>query len=331
MLWELLANRRMWQDTKDIEVMKIVISQQMPSPREHAPGIPLELEAICMKAIRRDPAERYESCAAMQADLERAMVVLGLRPSERELAKLLQDQFAEVRTRIRSAIDRRLKEGDTGPINLRVDERGLLISDLFTPRSRRGDMSGTPSAVGVPEQVPAKKSRWWLGLLALLLLGGIAFAVVARPQYFREIGRPLVTVSAVQKPLESARPAAAPVTATVHVDLRSSPAAAKLFLDGLELPSNPFVRDLPSDTARHELSAEAAGYEKKSKLLFLSGSEPVDAEIVLEKTSKPKLAAKPVVARPSRKAPGSAPAAPDCSYPFYVDEAGIRRVRHECM
>jgi serine/threonine-protein kinase len=41
------------------------------APREHNPAISLQTEEIALRALRRDPAERYPSAAALKADLDR--------------------------------------------------------------------------------------------------------------------------------------------------------------------------------------------------------------------------------------------------------------------
>ena len=79
--------------------------------------------------------------------------------------------------------------------------------------------------------------------------------------------------------------------------------------------------------------------QRRATLLFLSGTEPIQLQIALEKGSKSKTdkggKAGPVGRFvPGKKVAGpasAAPAAPDCSYPFYVDESGIKRIRKECM
>jgi serine/threonine protein kinase len=50
------------------------------------------------------------------------------------------------------------------------------------------------------------------------------------------------------------------VAGSVTITLLASPPAARLFLDGKPLPSNPFVGRFPKDDAPHVLRAEAAGY-----------------------------------------------------------------------
>ena len=54
-LYELLTLHRAFQSAKEIE------SSDPRRPRDLAHGLPLDLEAICWKAIRKEPARRYPS------------------------------------------------------------------------------------------------------------------------------------------------------------------------------------------------------------------------------------------------------------------------------
>jgi serine/threonine-protein kinase len=52
-------------------VYRKVIAGEVPRPRSLNPRIPRALEAVCLKAIAYEPANRYESAEALKADLER--------------------------------------------------------------------------------------------------------------------------------------------------------------------------------------------------------------------------------------------------------------------
>jgi len=43
---------------------------EFPSPRQHSPSIPKPLEAICLRAMRHDPADRYPSANAVAEDID---------------------------------------------------------------------------------------------------------------------------------------------------------------------------------------------------------------------------------------------------------------------
>ena len=62
-LYELLTLQRAFHGRKEIE------SSDPPRPRDLVHGLPLDLDAICCKAIRKEPAQRYPSARALADDL----------------------------------------------------------------------------------------------------------------------------------------------------------------------------------------------------------------------------------------------------------------------
>jgi hypothetical protein len=53
------------------EVLRSVLQDEPESPRQIRRDVPAELEKICLKAIRYEPAKRYESAEGLAVDLER--------------------------------------------------------------------------------------------------------------------------------------------------------------------------------------------------------------------------------------------------------------------
>ena len=53
------------------EVLRRVQTEDPPAPRTHAPRLHRDLETICLKAMAKDPTDRYLSAAALADDLER--------------------------------------------------------------------------------------------------------------------------------------------------------------------------------------------------------------------------------------------------------------------
>ena len=72
-LFEALTHKNLvWGNDVD-EVMDQILNQPVPTPSEVSPDleIPKELEAICLRALARNPDERYENVQAFAADLAR--------------------------------------------------------------------------------------------------------------------------------------------------------------------------------------------------------------------------------------------------------------------
>ena len=62
-LYELLAGRRPFDGTAT-QVMAAVLFKPPPKPSDLRPGVPAGLEAICLRAMAKQPAERYPTMAA---------------------------------------------------------------------------------------------------------------------------------------------------------------------------------------------------------------------------------------------------------------------------
>jgi hypothetical protein len=70
-LYELLTGRPPFQADSPVDVILKVATEEPLPPRQVEPGVPRELEAVCLKCLRKDPVGRYESAAALADDLGR--------------------------------------------------------------------------------------------------------------------------------------------------------------------------------------------------------------------------------------------------------------------
>jgi serine/threonine protein kinase len=79
-LWETLAGRHLFTGDNDARLMRSVLSEEIPSLAEAAPGTPPSLEALVRKGLSRDPSQRFATARAMAMAIEQA-IPLAL-PSE---------------------------------------------------------------------------------------------------------------------------------------------------------------------------------------------------------------------------------------------------------
>lgn len=70
MLYEQLCGRRPFTGTSSKEVVDAIALGRPKRPKEFNPAVPTELEEICLKAIRRNPQERFPSLQEFIAALE---------------------------------------------------------------------------------------------------------------------------------------------------------------------------------------------------------------------------------------------------------------------
>lgn len=75
-LYELLAGRTPYDGETDLEVLRQTVEGQAVPPRTYRPKIPRDLEAICLKAMARQPSERYRTAVDLADDLRRYLAAL---------------------------------------------------------------------------------------------------------------------------------------------------------------------------------------------------------------------------------------------------------------
>jgi serine/threonine-protein kinase len=70
-LYECLTGRPPFRGGSVLEVMSRVQRDLVVEPRRLAPDVPADLEAICLRCLSKEPAERYGSAEAVAVELER--------------------------------------------------------------------------------------------------------------------------------------------------------------------------------------------------------------------------------------------------------------------
>jgi tetratricopeptide (TPR) repeat protein len=70
-LYEMMTGRAPFEGANGIEFVRMIVETDPAPPRSHNPSLHPDLEVVCMKAMHKEPARRYESAAAFEADLRR--------------------------------------------------------------------------------------------------------------------------------------------------------------------------------------------------------------------------------------------------------------------
>jgi serine/threonine-protein kinase len=142
LLFELITGSPPFTGDSPVAVAYQHVRENAPPPSSLNPDVPPELDAIVLKAMAKNPANRYQSAGEMRADLIRA---INGRPVEAEPV-MTQDEVTTVLA------------------------GGARTGQYATTTTRR---PGPPP--------PSKRSPWfWVGIAAvcLLVLAGAAFATI---------------------------------------------------------------------------------------------------------------------------------------------------------
>jgi serine/threonine protein kinase len=70
-LYELLTHQKLFHGETSLEIIQQVLHRDPPHPRAIVPNIPRDIEAICLKCLRRAPADRYRSAEELADDVRR--------------------------------------------------------------------------------------------------------------------------------------------------------------------------------------------------------------------------------------------------------------------
>jgi serine/threonine protein kinase len=112
-LWELLAAQRLFLGDTDFQTVKKVQASVVPSISLINKKVPQELERIIVRALARDPAQRYTSARALGQDLSKFMFRYGVPVNTFDIQHLVQGAMKE-RQRYRpqqtSIIDKLIEE-----------------------------------------------------------------------------------------------------------------------------------------------------------------------------------------------------------------------------
>ncbi len=92
-LWELTVWGRLFRGSSQSEVFDRIVNQDAPSPRSVVADYPEALEQIVMRALHRDPEQRFQTALDLQEALEDFAFAGGLYASPTRLAQLMRKLF----------------------------------------------------------------------------------------------------------------------------------------------------------------------------------------------------------------------------------------------
>ena len=323
-LWEAITGQRLWKGLADVTVLqRLMVNQPVPSPLEVKPDADPALVAIAMKALAPLPADRYDTAADMQNDLENALIEMKKRVTGRDVGRALGEKFSAERAEIRTIIDAQIKVQPTvtgehsriarlpsmSQTQSQTSQNTPVSQQTPADRVSHPGQSSLRSSLSLltpaeTSEVPVQPSsgRVTPGRLVALVLGAAVIGATSWMAFGHS--------SAQNAPIANPAP-----TGKIVLNLRASPPEAKLFLDDTPLPNNPYAGSRVRDTAPHTLRIEAPGRLTKSRSLSFDNDVSIDLE--LEKSTADAPTADSARVEPAasadhsdRRRPGGRPADP---------------------
>jgi serine/threonine-protein kinase len=104
-LWELLTLRRLFLRDTDVDTMYAVLSSEIHPPSDYRADVPNELDEIVLKALKRNPAERWQSAREMGKALGRFLANQEELIGPAEVAEWMEELFPGGESRKRQLME----------------------------------------------------------------------------------------------------------------------------------------------------------------------------------------------------------------------------------
>ncbi|MEM6994591.1 MAG: serine/threonine-protein kinase, partial [Myxococcota bacterium] len=93
LLFEMSTRHRLFVGDNEYDVMNRIVEGKFSRPTKLVEGYPAALERIVVRALQRDPDDRYASAQAMASELRSAAAALNVVPRAEAVAEYLLDLF----------------------------------------------------------------------------------------------------------------------------------------------------------------------------------------------------------------------------------------------
>lgn len=237
LLHEMLSGRRLFKAATAVETMKLIKDTPIPKPSAVNPEVPVRLEAIVMRALSRDPADRYQNAHDMAEALESFLIEQRFSSQElgRFMRRIFKDESGNDHAQLTNAELESLKSakpesGDEEPQANTGDgpDHGVVESVKLSHESLQDEVVGPGGLLAewpemgsevvnqfaMEDEAKASRKRRLLivgGVGAAALLG-LLFAIVSG-RSSRPVAAPEPTVAVVPSPPPAASPPPPPAPA----------------------------------------------------------------------------------------------------------------------
>jgi serine/threonine-protein kinase len=277
-LWETLTGRRLFKGDNDMMTQRMVKDCQVPAPSALVPGLSAELDGVVLKALAKEPGDRYADAGEFRSALEAFAVKHAIAASNTQLVAFMQSLYAD---RIAREANITSLEEDSGLTDL--DVGGLVRPGghvTVVDRGRQGQTQGGRTEALAPGQPAGTSPRLLAGLaLVLVALGVVAVLLLKRTPGEPVPVTPVTPVVVVPPPvLPEVKPVVPPppeVPRELALSVTSDPAGAEVELAGERVGVTPLELKVPVAKLPAPLKLTREGYEPAQTSLTEGTASPV--------------------------------------------------------
>jgi hypothetical protein len=94
-MWEMLTTERLFRHPSDFETMAAIVNTPVEPPSSRRDDVPPELDALVLKLLAKEPAERYQTADELLEDIEQIAVRTGTALSTAALGRVIRELFGQ--------------------------------------------------------------------------------------------------------------------------------------------------------------------------------------------------------------------------------------------
>ncbi len=279
-LWEMMVGARPFEAPNDAALMANIVHGSLPDVREVAPDVDDALAAICMKALAREPHDRFASAGSLEEELEAYLDANGGRLGNKQIAQWMTGLFGP--------------ELASAKLDVASGTRLVTALPQILTYSSRSTPAGR-SRVGFEERVtPSLKSTGSASLTSATSLAATAEHQL-QPWVSRVVVAALIAavVGVTGAGLWLMAAADAPASASAHeppgeLVVESNPPGAAVFVDG-----SPLGRVTPTTLSRLRpgqaliVGVQLSGYEANERRVVPGERRAVERFSLSPRRGKP--------------------------------------------
>ncbi len=256
-LFEMLTGRKLFTGDNELSILEQVREARVQPPSDFNDEVTPDIDKIVLKALHKDPAQRYQTAGEMARDIDAILYSFKPTPTSADLAIYMhrlstQEPVAQHQEPIVEA---------PVPPPVVVAPPAAMAASVAAPAAPRPaapEAVATPAFYGdVPEPVKRKSSTGLIaaGIGAVLVIGGIVFAVTRKPSAATPATGSVASSTSAAAPAPATSAAVIPTGTTTTGTTATSTQAA---LDP-SLVDKEVARRLEEERKRLEAQARAQG------------------------------------------------------------------------
>jgi len=176
LLFEMLTGRRLFAGDSEMSVLDAVREGRIQAPRDLDPRLPLEVNALVLKALAKEPGDRFETAGEMQKQLDAILSSLKPTPSQHEIAEYVQRLFGAAAHAPSAAVEAAPAAKPTPLPAPKPTPQAPAPPAAIAPKPAEPEVAATPGTASrggdQALETPAAGGRGllWIGLAAVVVL-----------------------------------------------------------------------------------------------------------------------------------------------------------------